>query len=174
MTEHIKDRIEKVIEAENLTNTKFAELIGVPKSSISHIINGRNKPSLDLVTRTLVTFSTLNSEWLLFGRGQMYKNDRPENNTLFSNETIEKKEEDNISETEPTEESSLNETKNIQTKSVDESPNISETKENTENKSLENEDTPPKDKTTNSPKSETDRIIIFSSDRTFIEYTPKK
>ena len=70
--DRIKDRIEKVIKAESLTSTRFADAIGVQRSNISHILSGRNKPSLDFIQKVLTTFSNLNSDWLLFGRGSMY------------------------------------------------------------------------------------------------------
>ena len=52
---------------------KFAEEIGINGSRLSHYISGRNNVSLDLVTRILERFRGINSDWLLFGRGEMYK-----------------------------------------------------------------------------------------------------
>ncbi len=66
-------RIQKLIGAENLTPTKFADIIGVQRSAISHILSGRNKPSFDLIQRILSKFPRVSSEWLLMGRGEMYK-----------------------------------------------------------------------------------------------------
>lgn len=71
----IKDRIQKIIKAEKLTSTRFADAIGVQRSNISHILSGRNKPSLDFIQKVLTTFGNLNSDWLLFGRGTMYNDD---------------------------------------------------------------------------------------------------
>ena len=80
----IKDRVNKVIQAEQLTPTKFADAIGVQRSSISHILSGRNNPSLEFIQKILTSFSNLSSDWLLFGRGQMYNDDRQR--TAFPNE----------------------------------------------------------------------------------------
>ncbi|NVO09492.1 MAG: helix-turn-helix transcriptional regulator [Bacteroidales bacterium] len=66
-------RIQKLISYENLTPTKFADIIGVQRSAISHILSGRNKPSFDLIQKILNKFPRLSSEWLLMGRGEMYK-----------------------------------------------------------------------------------------------------
>lgn len=66
-------RIQKLIGAENLTPTRFADIIGVQRSAISHILSGRNKPSFDLIQRILSKFPRVSSEWLLMGRGEMYK-----------------------------------------------------------------------------------------------------
>jgi len=69
----METRIQKLIGAENLSPTKFADVIGVQRSAISHILSGRNKPSFDLIQRILTKFPRVSSEWLLMGRGEMYK-----------------------------------------------------------------------------------------------------
>ncbi len=69
----MESRIQKLIGAENLSPTKFADVIGVQRSAISHILSGRNKPSFDLIQRILTKFPRVSSEWLLMGRGEMYK-----------------------------------------------------------------------------------------------------
>jgi predicted XRE-type DNA-binding protein len=55
------DRITKVIEFSELSPAEFAEEIGVQRSSISHIISGRNKPSLDFITKIKSKFPDI--EW---------------------------------------------------------------------------------------------------------------
>ncbi|HBE42393.1 MAG TPA: hypothetical protein DDW27_14545 [Bacteroidales bacterium] len=69
----MKARIIEFLRAENKTSAQFAEEIGVQPSGISHIISGRNKPSLDFVLKMLEKYRFLSTEWLLFGRGSMYK-----------------------------------------------------------------------------------------------------
>ena len=69
----IKDRILKLLSEENLSSSKFAEILQVQRSSISHILSGRNKPSLDFIQKVLKNFPTLNPEWLIIGKGEMYK-----------------------------------------------------------------------------------------------------
>lgn len=69
----MQDRINKLIAMEKLTPSKFAELIGVQRSSISHILSGRNKPSFDVIQFILKRFSNINAEWLILGTGDMYK-----------------------------------------------------------------------------------------------------
>ena len=66
-------RIQRLIGSENLSPTKFADIIGVQRSAISHILSGRNKPSFDLMQKILSKFPRVSSEWLLMGRGEMYK-----------------------------------------------------------------------------------------------------
>ncbi len=69
----MKERIQKLIHSQGLTSSQFAEIIGVQRSSISHILSGRNNPSLEFVTKTLSKFTNVNIEWLMFGKGKMYK-----------------------------------------------------------------------------------------------------
>ncbi len=69
----IKDRILKLLTEENLSSSKFAEILNVQRSSISHILSGRNKPSLDFIQKVLKNFPTLNPDWLIIGKGEMYK-----------------------------------------------------------------------------------------------------
>lgn len=56
-----------------LVPAALADRIGVQRSSISHIMSGRNKPSYDFIIKLLSAFEDLNSEWLLFGTGSMLK-----------------------------------------------------------------------------------------------------
>lgn len=69
----METRIERLISSESLSPTKFADIIGVQRSAISHILSGRNKPSFDLIQKILSKFPRVSSEWLLMGRGEMYK-----------------------------------------------------------------------------------------------------
>jgi transcriptional regulator with XRE-family HTH domain len=68
----MRERIIEFLKAENKSSAQFAEEIGVQPSGISHIISGRNKPSLDFVIKMLEKYPFLSTEWLLFGRGNMY------------------------------------------------------------------------------------------------------
>lgn len=69
----MKDRILAFLHSENKSYAQFAEEIGVQPSGISHILSGRNNPSLDFVTKMLQKYPSLSAEWLLFGHGAMYK-----------------------------------------------------------------------------------------------------
>lgn len=67
-------RIELVIQSQNLTPSQFADRIGIQRSGLSHILSGRNNPSLDFVQKVLVAFPELNPAWFLQGKGRMYVN----------------------------------------------------------------------------------------------------
>ena len=70
----MKDRIILLIKAKNLTAAQFADEIGVQKSSISHILSGRNNASLDFIQKVLLCFPEVSMEWLMFGKGPIFKN----------------------------------------------------------------------------------------------------
>ena len=72
----MKDRILEFLKRENKTSAQFAEDIHVQPSGISHILSGRNKPSLDFVIKMLERYPFLSTEWLIFGKGSMYKEPR--------------------------------------------------------------------------------------------------
>ncbi len=92
----IKDRIFKLLNEENLSSSKFADIIDVQRSSISHIISGRNKPSLDFIQKVLKNFPLINPDWLVIGKGEMYIQTQ-QKEILF--DTSFKKEETQIEET---------------------------------------------------------------------------
>jgi len=85
----MKDRIAKFLAAENISSSKFADEIGVQRSSISHIIAGRNNPSLELIQKMLNRFDSINPDWLILGKGEMYRQGKSA--TLFD-QIIENKE----------------------------------------------------------------------------------
>lgn len=67
----IKDRIRIIMEREKVPPRVFAETIGVQQSTLSHILNDRNKPSLEVVMKVHQTYNYVNLEWLLYGKGEM-------------------------------------------------------------------------------------------------------
>jgi transcriptional regulator with XRE-family HTH domain len=72
------ERIQLILKTYNLSPSQFADEIQVQRSGLSHILSGRNKPSLDFVTKILDHYPDISPEWLLFGKGQMLKKLRSE------------------------------------------------------------------------------------------------
>lgn len=79
----MKDRIIRFLSSENKTSAQFADEIGVQPSGVSHILSGRNNPSLDFVLKMLKRYSYLSPEWLLFGKEPMFRSVAQP--TLFDN-----------------------------------------------------------------------------------------
>ena len=66
--EEIVKRITQILEEQQLSSSAFADTIGVQRSSISHVLSGRNKPSLEFILKTVRAFPAYSTDWLLFGR----------------------------------------------------------------------------------------------------------
>ncbi len=95
----MKDRILAFLQSENKSYAQFAEEIGVQPSGISHILSGRNNPSLDFVVKMLERYESLSTDWLLFGRGPMYRyTSQP---TLFDVEPLNTAQDESRHETVP-------------------------------------------------------------------------
>lgn len=69
----MKDRIKQIMDNEDLTPARFADNLQINRAVISHILNGRNNPSLDVVMKILSEMDYINSDWLLNGNGSMYR-----------------------------------------------------------------------------------------------------
>ena len=68
------DRIRQLMEYKGLTSTQLADSIEVPRAIVSHILSGRNKPSLDVVLKIISTYRDIARDWLLLGEGDMLIN----------------------------------------------------------------------------------------------------
>lgn len=79
-------RLEIILDYYNLNASSFADKIGVQRSSLSHLLSGRNKPSLDFILKILDVFPDIDLYWILNGRGSFPTNA----NTEKSAETISK------------------------------------------------------------------------------------
>lgn len=70
----MKDRIAHIIKAESLTNLQFAQLLDISPASVTHLLSGRNNPSLDFAVRIAQKFPHYNLRWLILGEGPIYNN----------------------------------------------------------------------------------------------------
>ena len=68
-----RERLLKLIADNNMSAKQFAAEVGIQAGTISNIVNGRNNPSLDVMQRVLNRFRTLSSDWLILGVGNMYR-----------------------------------------------------------------------------------------------------
>lgn len=162
------DRILYLLKQKNLTISQFADEIGIQKSGMSHLISGRNKPSLELILKILQRYPEVKPEWLLLGTGDQYSGSSKKENpvqpvgdnakyastgaTLFDIPEIVTEE----AEAEPVsvepDDGSVNPAVHIDTAPIP--------------------STNPKGITENQG-SEIDRVVLFYKDRTFMEYAPR-
>ena len=66
-------RLKQFIAAENISQSQFADTIKVVRASVSHVLAGRNKPGYDFIKAIMLAYPHLNMEWLIIGKGKMYK-----------------------------------------------------------------------------------------------------
>ena len=76
------ERLKKIMNHYQLSSAAFADRIHVQRSSISHLLSGRNKPSLDFVVKVLDEFPTIELYWLLNGKGKFPKGIETSNNEV--------------------------------------------------------------------------------------------
>ncbi len=81
-----RERLEKIIATLGINAKQFAQEVGIQAGTISNIMGGRNKPSLEVLQKVLNCYRTISSDWLILGIGSMYRptNETP-NLTLFDN-----------------------------------------------------------------------------------------
>ncbi len=188
------DRINKIIEANNMSTTQFADSINIQRPSMSHIIAGRNNPSLDFVAKVLKAFPDIDPDWLIFGTGKMYRNKTNENiSTEVNDPNIENLNDYDLFST------PIDTTNNIQNGNIVKEPviEINESEEsviyskqslqtsksyselkNQEDNSITNQkndsDEVIKEYLNNSNHRGISKIVFFYSDKTFSEYFPEK
>lgn len=66
--ETIKDRLAHILRAKNLTASQFAELMEIQPSNVSHLLNGRNNPSLDFLIKLKELFPEYSFDWIIMGK----------------------------------------------------------------------------------------------------------
>lgn len=66
--EDIKDRLNHILRSKNLTAKQFAELMEIQPSNVSHLLNGRNKPSLDFLIKLKEVFPEYSFDWIIMGK----------------------------------------------------------------------------------------------------------
>ncbi|MBN2263609.1 MAG: helix-turn-helix transcriptional regulator [Prolixibacteraceae bacterium] len=148
----MRERIQKIIDAEGITAAEFADMIGVQRSNVSHVLNGRNNPGFSFIQKVLETFPKVDSRWLLTGEGELFNKD---NNTapvkkampdLFTSIEPEKKEQ---AETIPKQ--------NVNKSTLPGNETVDNTPDNKQNSPM--------------PK-KVARVLIFYDDHTFDDYRP--
>ena len=87
-TEEFIKRLEIILDYYSLNASAFADKIGVQRSSLSHLLSGRNKPSLDFILKIMDVFPDVDLYWILNGKGSFPKN----NETVPRHESKQEKE----------------------------------------------------------------------------------
>ena len=70
-------RLQQFLDAENISQSQLADTLGVARAGISHILSGRNRPGFDFLEAMALHFPQVSMDWLLTGKGRMYKDALP-------------------------------------------------------------------------------------------------
>ena len=105
-TQDFVQKLEKILDYFQLSASAFADKIGVQRSSLSHLLSGRNKPSLEFVIKITEAFPEVDLYWFLFNKGSFPKSNSTEN--ISMNETISLKKSEEINKTEATKPDKVN------------------------------------------------------------------
>ena len=71
------NRLQQFLDAENISQSQLAETLGVARAGISHILSGRNRPGFDFLEAMALHYPQVSMDWLLTGKGRMYKESLP-------------------------------------------------------------------------------------------------
>lgn len=156
-TDDFIKRLEIILDYYGLNASSFADKIGVQRSSLSHLLSGRNKPSLDFILKILDIFPDVDLYWVLNGKGTFPKSE-------FENDNF-------VATPTPTINNQIAETKIEKTIDLF-SEELTTSKNHLEEKKINNfSNTPNSSIEKNS--SEIDRIVIFYKNGTFQTYSPE-
>ncbi|MEZ5082036.1 MAG: helix-turn-helix transcriptional regulator [Bacteroidales bacterium] len=140
------ERIYKILQIKKLSPSQFADEIQVQRSGVSHILSGRNKPSLDFILKVLTSYPDIDADWLLFGKGKMIqKSEKIPNEDKLPKNLL----------------NATSAQSSNQYQAVDEPSNLTD-----ELKIKKSERKPDKNKSI-------EKIVVFNSDNTFKEYFPE-
>jgi transcriptional regulator with XRE-family HTH domain len=167
----MKDRITQFLVKENISPAEFADKIGVQRSSVSHVLNGRNYPGASFIQKMLSSYRNLNPRWLLLGEGDMldspvlnkrepsiFADNQPSNITgkINSPQMVEGKDKTAISTQQEVLEKTTEPISAFTSKPTDQSQEVSKIlSKNIDNKNIES-------------------IVLFFTDKTFTSYSPSK
>ncbi|MCD0474137.1 helix-turn-helix domain-containing protein [Flavobacterium sp. EDS] len=151
-------RLEIILEYYGLSASSFADKIGVQRSSMSHLLSGRNKPSLDFILKIIEVFPDIDLYWVLNGKGSFPKN---ENNEVAINPTPQEIEQ-SIAPIFP----------NNNFIPEDLFLEIEKTNEKNEKKIIEENIPEIKNTISNTSSEEIEKIVLFYKNGTFKVYTP--
>lgn len=154
-TEEFIKRLEVILDYYSLNASAFADKIGVQRSSLSHLLSGRNKPSLDFILKILDVFPDVDLYWILNGKGSFPKN----------NDTIQMQEEKQQKEITASSSDEINEPLLPQNLFSKENDTNQDKKVNPKKEEIQNV-------AARAVSEEVEKIVFFYKDGTFKEFKP--
>lgn len=163
-------RLETIFDYYGLTASSFADKINVQRSSVSHLLSGRNKPSLDFIMKLIESFPEVDLLWILNGTGNFPKGDNSNLNLNLPERNFEK-----VENVVSSENSDLNLQADLFTSPIDEKNDIEKNRVNENDfKKISNTEVLTNTKIESNNKNlEIEKIVIFYTDGTFSSYKQK-
>ncbi|MGZ9675761.1 helix-turn-helix domain-containing protein [Flavobacterium sp. GNP001] len=143
-------RLELLLDYYSLNASSFADKIGVQRSSLSHLLSGRNKPSLDFILKILEVYPEVDLYWILNGKGTFPASDKKQISSILNEEVAKKSEETTLF------------TNDLFASNKEVITPKSEIKDTTSNTSVATD-----------PEVQIDKIVVFYTDGSFKSYHPK-
>ncbi|MHC5202287.1 helix-turn-helix domain-containing protein [Myroides sp. LJL119] len=175
--ETFEDRLSFLIEYDNHSMSSFAEKIGAKRANVSHLVSGRNKPSLEFILKIKESYPDLNLNWLLNGDGSFLPNSISGESSGFTSKNVatEKTKVPDINESDltPTLSSAIEKThKKNQEQNKETCLTIQESskKEKTKNNKNTQNSTSENILDSFSSSNEIDQIVVFYKDGTFKQF----
>lgn len=157
----MNERIRKFMETQGLSPSELADTIGVQRSNVSHVLNGRNNPSFPFIEKLLKTYPKLNAKWLLMGDGEMMEGKPIMPASLFDNQPETPKKNTVI--------------QNLDSIKEEEKPVYTVPKANSATENLQKEHVRMAEHTISTQDEKPiEKIIVFYTDQTFKVYQPSK
>ncbi|PTN09333.1 helix-turn-helix domain-containing protein [Mangrovibacterium marinum] len=148
----MNNRIRQFMDSKGLSSSELADSIGVQRSNVTHVLQGRNKPGFLFISKLLETYPDVNAKWLITGQGEMLIGEpKKEVVDLFDTPAMEEQPPNVSANTPPTERHEPEQ--KISTSS--ETSDVLSTILASSGKSIE-------------------RIVVFYNDQTFKQYLPSK
>ena len=163
----MNERIKKFMAFQGLTPSELADNIGVQRSNVTHVLNGRNNPSFPFIEKLLKKYPKLSAKWLLMGEGEMIEGKPVFNASLFDSqpESPEKPATSERNETEMKEEDAVS--YSVPEKKAEKIP-VAEPQMLVQKNEISLQTS------INSESKTIERVMIFYSDQTFRVYNPSK
>jgi transcriptional regulator with XRE-family HTH domain len=158
----MKDRIVQLLTNESISATRLADMLGVQRSNISHILSGRNKPSFDFIEKILQKFPEISPDWLILGNGPVY---RPEKSQPVAQITMQ-----NDKEKPKT---PYNDKKTAPPADLFSQPYVNKGSGHEQQIKKDADGSHSNDVTYVNKQKIIDKIVVFYSDRTFREFLPE-
>jgi len=147
----MNNRIKQFMDHQGLSSSELADSIGVQRSNVTHVLQGRNKPGFQFISKLLETYPEINAKWLITGQGEMLMHETAPTADLFSQPIIEPE----VNKEPPPVKEQKQESPSVLVSNITAAPEKAKSLQKSDDKEIE-------------------RIVVFYTDQTFKQYRPSE